>query len=146
MGLFRTTVKFVFKPAVDVKSWLGYESLKNNTKILYYWCRSLLIPKKTKPRKETFEQAVTRLRLTEEDLTKKSRNFIFQVYLFLSVAFFCFIYAFYLFFQVKILAGGLVVILAAYLVVKAYLAHFWFFEIKHRKLGCSFKEWLHGEW
>ncbi|MGD9109162.1 MAG: type IVB secretion system protein IcmV [Gammaproteobacteria bacterium] len=146
MGLFRTAIKFAFKPAVDVKSWLGYENLKNNTKSLYYWCRSLLVPKKTKPRKETFDQAVARLRLTEEDLAKKSRNFIFQAYLFLGVAFFCFIYAFYLFFKIKILAGGLVLILAAYLIIKAYLAHFWFFEIKHRKLGCSFKEWLHGEW
>jgi intracellular multiplication protein IcmV len=35
--------------------------------------------------------------------------------------------------------------IAVYLVTKAYVAHFWYFEIKNRKLGCSFKEWLHGD-
>jgi len=147
MGLFRTILRVGFKPAVDVKSWMGYEYLKNNTRSLFFWTKELLFFKKGKRRrrKETFEQAVTRMHVTEDDLANKTKILIRHIYIYVSMAFFCFIYAFYLIFKTNICAGLLTIMLATYLVVKAYAAHFWYFEIKNRKLGCSFKDWLHGD-
>lgn len=147
MGLFRTIFRIGFKPAVDVKSWMGYDHLRNNTKSLFFWIKDLLFFKKVRRRrrKETFEQAVTRMHVTEDDLAKKTKILIRNVYIYLGVAFFCFIYAFYLIFKTNICAGLLTMMIAAYLVVKAYTAHFWYFEIKNRTLACGFKDWLHGD-
>ena len=145
MGLIRTVLSFGFKPAVDVKSWIGYDYLKDNTKSLFVWTKGLVVPKKTRHRRnENFEQAVSRMHLTEKDLDGKAQALIRHAYLFISMAFFFFVYAFYLIFKANIVAGLLTLVLAAYLVVKAYLSHFWHFEIKNRKLGCSFKEWFRG--
>ena len=113
--------------------------------IFVFLDKSILISKKIRPRKETFEQAIQRANLSEDDLKKLSRRFIHQVYLYLGATFFGFIYAFYLLFNVNIVSGLLVIMLALYLIIKAYRAHFWYFEIKNRKLGCGFREWLRGE-
>jgi len=147
MGLFRTVMKTAFGPAMDVKSWVGYSQLKNNTKSLFFWVKELLFLKKARRRrrKETFEQAVKRTHITEENLIKRSNYLLRHIYIYVGMAFLCFIYAFYLIFKTNILAGILTIMIAVYLVTRAYVAHFWCFEIKNRKLGCNFKEWLHGD-
>lgn len=145
MGLFRMLIGDTAKSVVDVPSWVGYKYLKNIANSIYAYVKSMLKGAHSKAvKKETFMQAVERLQLTEEDLQKKSRHFTHQIYFFLLLATCCLVYSFYLFFQAAIFAAIFSLFIVVFLLLKAYIAHFWRFQIKQRKLGCTFKEWLHG--
>lgn len=144
MGFFRTTgraIKWAVKPAVDVPSWFGARQIRglstrfiNESKGLFQ-----IQPKPAHP--ETFDEAVARLQLTEEDLANRSKNY-------LQLAIFCgFLgllvlgYSVYLFWLLDVAPAILSFLLALLVFVYAFRFHFWFFQIKHRKLGCTLREW-----
>lgn len=91
--------------------------------------------------KETFEQAMSRMKLTENDLIKQTKRYWQQFWTFVLIACATFFYSMYLIFN-NAFASGLVALLASILlVVYALRAHFWIFQIKNRKLGCTLQEW-----
>jgi len=86
MGAFRSVMKFTFKPFVDVPGWLGLGQLKYYTHILFGSLKPSFTAHKG-TRKETFEQAMARLNLSEDDLKLRARNYIRQtiIHLFFAV-------------------------------------------------------------
>ena len=91
--------------------------------------------------KETFSQAMSRMKLTEADLSKQISRYWQQFWIFVTFSFIALGYALYAFMGGGI-ATGLVTILAATLLFAyALRAHFWIFQIKNRKLGCTWQEW-----
>lgn len=139
-GFFRTMSSAFF----DVPRWVNVKQYVETNKTLYTKIKDSL--RVAKPvREETFEAAMHRLKITEQDLKARipenQRAFI----ILLSFIIVLCLYGFYLIFHGKV-AGTLVVLaVIVFSAVRAFQYSFWNFQIKNRKLGCSFKEWLSGK-
>ncbi|MBN1684882.1 MAG: type IVB secretion system protein IcmV [Gammaproteobacteria bacterium] len=143
MGFFRATGGFIYRTFLDVPSWLGWRNIKRDTKTLYEMGRTVFTVSKAE-HKETFEQATIRLKLSEQDIKKAAHYYFTLAILFIGLGILCIGYTFYLFFGGAFLAGIIALLIAFFVFLKAFSAHFQYFQIKNRKLGCSFREWLNG--
>ncbi len=134
-------VKKVLKPFVDVPKWVGYQQFKDSVKNTLQEAKALFVTKKAE-RNETFEQAMVRLNLTETDLITRQREFKRLIIVFSIVGFGILAYAIYLFwdgsFKGGIASFGLTLLIFSY----SFRYHFWLFQIRQRKLGCTLREWL----
>jgi intracellular multiplication protein IcmV len=137
---FKITRKTFFNPL----GWLGYNELKNNSKII--WSTVKKIGEVEEPtRTETFEEATQRFELTEVEVKQISENYLMYAIILVILAAFAFgggvvFLIAYGKFSAFILATACTAILLSY----AISFHFWHFQIKHRKLGCTFAEWWRG--
>lgn len=91
---------------------------------------------------ETFEQAIKRLGITEQGIEERKKMYAIQVLIYLLTGIAAFIYAVFL-----VRAGEFMGMLMAFLAgglgfAYAFRSHFWLFQLKQRRLGCTFKEWL----
>lgn len=141
MKIFRSTGKFIYKTFLDVPAWLGFSQLKQGTFSLASNLQQLFIPR-TSGRSETFEEARTRLKLTEQEIQQRARFFRYQIFIFMGVGIACLFYVIFLFIYQYLLAGVVAFFVCGLFFVKAFAAHFWYMQIKRRKLGCTLKEWV----
>lgn len=136
-------IKKTVKPFVDVKTWVNYDQVKQNASSIIGLFKGLF--KKSEPvQKETFEEAIQRLGLTEESLADRKKTFIVLTLFYLCIALCLLAYAIYLGFQ-----GSYHGALASFSIMfiawaQTFRYHFWLFQLKQRKLGCTFQEWLHS--
>lgn len=141
----KDVVKVSRKTFFNPTAWLGYDLLKAQFKISWDLIKSLFVmPIAT--REETFDQAVQRFKLTDKQLLEISKNFLIYTLVFVSCAIITLIFSFYLLVQHGSFAGLLIGIAAtAVFLAYAFRYSFWRFQIKQRKLGCTFDEWLHNK-
>lgn len=124
----------------NVRTWVDFDRMKGFTSYLTQGFRKMFIPQKQETG-ESFEQAMTRLNLNEKDL-KSRQSALYRLSLLMCVAaFFIFAYGIYHLFTggYKATIISLAVMLIA--IALAFRYHFWYFQIKERKLGCTLKEW-----
>ncbi|GAB4393258.1 MAG: type IVB secretion system protein IcmV [Gammaproteobacteria bacterium] len=145
MGRITNGVKKVVTPFVNVKAWMGWNNLKSTTADLKGLCKEVLTVHKPKTGGETFEQAIQRLGLTEKDIQRRMQEFkylaMLQAVLFVGV----FLYSFYILFYADHIHGFFVGIALSLAIAALFFRfHFWYFQLKQRRLGCTFKDWLHG--
>ena len=143
MGIFRSSGKFIYKTFLDVPTWIGWGTLKVNTKNLIDMTKDILVVKKVD--EETFEQAKKRLNLTEKDIERAKNYYVKFSMLFLAVTVLSLIYTFYLFLSAYFLSGVIAFLVTVLSALESFMFHFRYFQIKHRKLGCTIKEWFSGE-
>lgn len=138
-GFFRLFYKTFF----DVPSWIGVYQTRYTNSTLFQYLKAIF---KIKPStgQETFEQAVERMQLTEQDLRERAKVNNRNKWIFIIIAAILFCYGGYLLFTAHF--GGFVLSVSVFVLslVRAYQFSFWNFQIKHRKLGCSYKEWRSG--
>jgi len=91
--------------------------------------------------KETYEEAIKRLNLNEDDIQDRKKMFTQQAIMYLVASLAVMAYGVYLAFQQFV--GGLVLafMVAALCLSYAFRSHFWLFQLKQKKLGCTFKEY-----
>lgn len=145
MGLFSVTKKVgnqIFD--VNISSWLGYQSIKSSTK-------SLINDSKTSfnvehsALAETFEEAIARLNITEEELQTRKIEFTRLFLMFFTIAGGIFLYGLIIAITYKNLIGFFISIgLCVFAMSQAFKYHFWSYQIKARRLGCSIKDWFHS--
>ena len=141
MGFWSGLKKGV-KPFVDVSSWLNLDQLKNYGKSISDIGKSLFIAQKAS-RNETFEAALKRFNLSEAELQKKAEDLhklsvIFSVFAVCLLAYFIYL----LVTHGSIMAIIVTLVLSSVIFAKAFSYHFWVFQIKKRRLGCSLQEWF----
>jgi intracellular multiplication protein IcmV len=133
--------KVTRKTFVDPAAWLGYSSVKDSIQTTWDLMRNqFIVPEATTP--ETFAEAMTRQNLTEEDIVDRQNQYLFYASIFLVLALISFIFAFILLFHERTFAGfclGLAV--TALFGSQSFRYHFWYFQIKQRRLGCTLEEW-----
>lgn len=137
---FKISRKTFFNPL----GWVGYNELKTYSRIIWGNLKDVGTIEKPE-RTETFEEAMQRFDITETDLNRISETYLLYAIFFVIIAAFAFVGGFifligYGRFAGFILAMACVAILLSY----AFRFHFWHFQIKHRKLGCTFAEWRAG--
>lgn len=126
---------------LNVPGWLGINSLKDPTKELIQQGKTIYsVPKGQ--HKETFEQAMQRLNLTEQDLKQRKHYLQSQALLSGAMSLMVLIYCLYLiwnaFWLVSLITLGVLVLS----LIRFCQARFWLTQIKKRRLGLSFKQWL----
>jgi intracellular multiplication protein IcmV len=140
----RDALKVTRKTFFNPLGWLGYKELKTYNKIIFANIKDLATVEKPE-RKETFEEAMERFEVTDADVKRISERYLLYAIFFVIVAAFTFAGAFvfligYGKFSGFMLALACTTILLCY----AFRFHFWHFQIKHRKLGCTFADWWSG--
>lgn len=139
--LFKVSGKTFFNP----KAWIDYDNVKAYNIVMFDTLRNLFAP--IEPgRKETFTEAMQRQGITEAGLVKLQRNYFITAMVFVFLALITTISGFYQLFSVGSFFGWIISLAAtALFLAQAFRYHFWSFQIKHRKLGCTFDEWLSGK-
>lgn len=130
----------VFTRIINVRKWFDWERMKAFTMYLVNGFKRLFVPQNP-THVESFDEAAKKLKLNETDLLLK-QNALFRLSIIMLIA--AFIIFGYMGYQLfygtfKATIISLVVVLIA--LVLAFRYHFWYYQIKHRKLGCTIKEW-----
>ena len=123
------------------RQWLDIERLQLFFSYIVQGFHDLLVPQQKKIT-ESFTDALVRLGLKEEDLLIQQRALFRLSVLMCSIAF-----VFYIYFIYQLMYGSFVgsfltcsVMLLA--VAFAFRYHFWYFQIRQRKLGCTLRMWF----
>ena len=95
-------------------------------------------------RNETFEQAIERLHLTEKDIQKRQQHFLTLSLIFSFFALLVTIYCIYLAWNAHWIAAIISFSVVLIILTQVFRYHFWHFQVKQRRLGCSLKEWWNG--
>lgn len=126
---------------VRVDRWLSLDYLKETSRHFQAIFRGTFVPQK--PRySETFEEAVQRLELSENDLIQRQFEFTRLFYFFIVLSLIVIGYGLYLAYFGHFIGAIVSFCLALYSFTQAFRFHFWLFQLKHRKLGCTLKEWF----
>lgn len=133
------------KTFFDPSGWLGYGLIKNQSRYLFDTLKQVATPPKP-TRSETFEEALTRLKIKAVDVASIEKTYTLYSYAFFGLAIFAVLSSIYLLFAYGTLAGFILGIgVTALFLTQSFRYNFWAFQIKHRKLGCTFEEWKRGK-
>lgn len=136
-GIKRYVVSFV-----NVKAWMTYDTVKKNVGDIKDSVASTFEVKKEAQYKATFDEAMKRYGLSEEDVEKQKMAFL-EIAVFVSaLGIGMFAYALYLLLVHTSITGSIIAFsLTAVIFATAFRFHFQYYQFKRRKLGCTFKEW-----
>lgn len=131
----------VLSRILNVRSWVDWDRMKLFTRYLIDGFKKFFVPQK-REKGESFEAATKRLKLNESELVARQAGLLRLSILMVVIAFLLLAYSVYLFLIGGYRGGvvGIVVMLIA--LVLAFRYHFWYFQIKERKLGCTIQEWF----
>lgn len=81
------------------------------------------------------------MNLSEQDIKELESGYYRNFLTFLVVGMIIAFYSIYRFYMGQWLSGWISMMMMICLFVFSMASHFWYFQICHRKLGCTFKEW-----
>tara|TARA_Y100000815_G_C13346334_1_gene502212 strand:- start:4010 stop:4477 length:468 start_codon:yes stop_codon:yes gene_type:complete len=140
----KSSFKWTFKSFVNIHEWVGLKNILMMSKGLMVAVKAVFIPQKSE-RKENYQEAIQRLNLSEHDILERQKAFLRIALTMACFGLICLIYMLYLLFSGLLAAGCLALIVALIVFAYAYRFHFWYFQLKSKKLGCSFNEWLNAK-
>jgi len=141
MGVF-STAKKIFNNTINIRvdRWIDYQFIRETAVRLKSIAKNAFTIESAE-HNEDFDAALNRLNLTETDLIARQREFTHLFIIHLLVALCIFLYSIYLFCINNWGAGIMTMCLSVYPISSAFKFHFWLYQIKHKKLGCSLKDW-----
>lgn len=141
----KAIVKVSRKTYFNPRAWLGYDYLKFQTLFLSSYIKAVFA-KPIPAIEETFEEAMQRLNLTESDIQTTMQNFFIYSIVFLSLGIATLLFSFYLLISDSAILGWILgMAITSLLLTQAFRYHFWYFQMKFRKLGCTYAEWWQGK-
>lgn len=135
----------VLKPLVNVPAWIGWQSLKEDQARLRRLAKSVLTPEETltERHRESFEEAVARLGMSEAAISARQRYCKRLATLYVCIALVLLFYAFYVWIVFGAFFGFLMTLIAVWIALAlGFRQHFWYTQMKVRRLGLSFREWF----
>jgi len=135
--IFTVNRKTFFNPT----RWLDVESIRATTLTIYNVLRSMWVVPEAGGA-ESFEDALKRLDLSEEEVAKRITSYRYYALIFVLAGFLSFFYGFYLIFRFHTFAGWLITTgMAALFFAQAFQYDFWAFQMSRRQLGLSFSQY-----
>jgi intracellular multiplication protein IcmV len=129
------------KTFLNPTGWFGYGQVKSNTVTIIAIVKSLFFPKES-GRVETFNEAQERFDMSDEEVQQTGQTYLYYSIFFALLSLIVIGYSFYLVIDFRSFSGFLLgVACAALFGSQAFRYNFWYFQIKHRKLGCTVQEW-----
>ena len=130
---------------VRVHKWFALDYIKESGFALGNFARSLFTINQA-DRTETFEEALERLDLKEEDISDRQNEFMRLMIIYLVISACIFGYSVFIAYNYKNLLGFFMGLgITIFSLSHAFKYHFWIFQLKNRKLGCSLKDWFLDE-
>ncbi len=139
---FKSILKTGLFSGLSPKRWVGYDQIKRDTVGVGQIAKEVFRHEKTAGRKETFDEAMKRFNLTEDDIKKRMKSAKQLVGIFLGFGGLLFLYLIYQWTTVRILDGFICLVLMLLVLTYAFKEHFNLFQMRHRRLGCTYKEWF----
>lgn len=137
-------IKRVVKPFVDVPSWMGAREVGDYGRSIFSAVKGLFSTPPPPESNEDFSVAIARLRLSEADLQRRAQQFAVLAYLFLVIGLGVLAYSISLLLDGSFRGAVVGLAVTVFVLSLAFRNHFWLFQIKHRRLGCTFRDWLNG--
>lgn len=135
--IFRVSRKTFFNPS----QWLDWDAIKEQNRTVIDIIRSLFTPPRPL-QEESFEQAMGRLGLTEEDVSHIATNYHSYALIFVLLSLVVFIYSLYLLFRYAAILDMLIGIgVIGLFLSQAFKYDFWALQMRRRQLGLTFKDW-----
>jgi len=135
----------MFKRIFRFRYWADFDRMKGFSLYLWNGFKRLFIPqaREGKGSQSNFEMAVKQMNLSEADLKSREVSLKRLSLLMGFLALLVFLYSFYHLFYGSLQAAFLCYSVTLIAVALSFRYHFWYFQIRERKLGCTFKEWFH---
>lgn len=125
-----------------VTKWAGLDQIKDSSKSVVNLGRHLFTAEQANY-VETFEEAMQRLNITEAELNARRKEFTRLLFIYLIVALSIFSYSIYVVAVHKNFMGFMMgFAITIYALTYVFKYHFWIYQIKHKKLGCTLREWF----
>ncbi len=134
--------KFFTRSIFNVPRWIGWESLRNNASSIGQMYRSLFKMPMEPGISESFEEAVVRLNLSEKDILAAEKAYQYKARFYLVLILIALGYHVYLIKQAYWSASFVMISFDLMLLSFYFRESFWLTQIRQRRLGLSFKEWL----
>lgn len=136
----------IIKKIFNVRKWSDFDRMRSFTEYLGTGIKKMFVPNKkaVTNTNENFLAMVASLKLSEDDLVKRQNGLYRLSVLMCVVALGIFAYTLY-----SLILGhwksSIVSIVITFLALTlAFRYHYWYFQIRERKLGCTFAEWREG--
>lgn len=131
----------VFKSIFNLRLWIDWDRTKAYVLYVFFGIKKYLVPQ-SPATEESFSVAKKKLALNDEMLLKQQNSLLRLSLLMLGFAILMLIYTIY-----QVILGSLFGVVVSVVVMGLALAfafryHFWYFQVKERKLGCSLTEWF----
>jgi intracellular multiplication protein IcmV len=125
-----------------IRFWIDWDRIRSGGSFVKQATKTYFVLEQKAPAKsEAFNEAMARLNLSDADLAQRSRNLLRLSYFMASIACGVFLYTGYHLFFGTFSGVILSIAVTSIAAALAFRYHFWYFQIKQRKLGCSFTEW-----
>jgi len=135
-------VKVNRKTFFNPSAWLGFGQLSSQFRNTVDLAKGIVTPEQAR-RQETFDQAMSRLRLTDKDVHAMWVRYLLYTLFFFVLGTGLLVYGFYLLIENGSFHGFILALAIASLAfVNAFRFHFLSFQIRRRQLGCTFKEYF----
>jgi intracellular multiplication protein IcmV len=129
-----------FSRLFDVKQWIDYDRVSAYTVYLYEGTKRLFV-KQPVIAKESFDEAKNRLGLSDIDIMIRMQALRRVAILMLVFAILLICYSGYRLWAGHYLASFIGFVAMGVSLALAFRYHFWYFQFKERRLGCTFTEW-----
>ncbi len=136
-----TRIKRLFSNVFKIKSWLDLDRIESGYQYVKEQASTYFIPSTPKTN-ESFDLAKTRLKLSDEDLLVREKGLFRLSVIMMIAAIVIFIYSMYNLFYGYYAALLVSIVVNMLALVMAFRYHFWYFQIKNKRLGCSVHEWF----
>ena len=133
----RRVVRSFFNP----RAWTSYDTMRDISQYLFDGFSRLFVLKK-RGQTEELDEVMRKLSLNEKDIAERKKVFFRMTLLMGLISLLVFFYTMYHLLYANyhaVLLGSVVCFLSLAL---TFRYHFWYFQLRRRKLGCTFKEWL----
>lgn len=125
---------------LNVRYWFDWERVRSFTLYLSNGLKRMFVPQNATDG-ESFKEVTQKLEINDSDLLLKQKALFRLSVLMLIAAGLILGYSGYQLFYGSFKAVIVSIIVALIALALAFRYHFWYFQIKHRKLGCTFDEW-----
>ncbi len=137
----QSRVKRLFTSVFNVKSWIDLERIRSGKRYIVEQCSTYFVPRKIK-KIESFDSAKARLNLSDQDVLVRQHGLLRLSLIMIGAAIIVFAYLMYNLFYAYYAAALVSLVVMMIALVLAFRYHFWYFQIKHKQLGCSVREWF----
>ncbi len=121
--------------------WMGVADLKHNARSLKAMVNTMMTVAEPEF-EETFEEAMARLNLSPEDVAARKKQFFMLALVYSILALCVLLYAIHLLWMRHFLSAFMCLPVLSVLLAFCFREHFWYTQLKHKRLGFTFKEWL----
>ncbi|MFZ0219720.1 MAG: type IVB secretion system protein IcmV [Candidatus Aquirickettsiella sp.] len=141
---FFSGIRKIIKPVVDVPKWVDYQNLAKSNRSVFAFIKKFFVPDQATTQ-ESFEEALLRLKLTPADIIQRKKEFTRLMWIWVFLFLVSIFYSIYLLYNQALRGFYPCLGISVVILTQIFRYHFWLFQIKQRRLGCSFRDWLNGQ-